>query len=473
MSDLKFNARNGLSVGTDNISVVDNTGNITVGNITMTTIGFDLANNRIFNVASPSTSVDVATKEYVDTAAAGLNVHPAADYFAYTSEAQILIATYVNGTADANSGLGIGANLVANVSDTTTLTVDGNVVVLGERVLVNSFTGNSIQNGIYTLTNSSNPWILTRSSDANNSIAKQMISGDLIYITEGSMYAGTSWVQSAVGTGPGESIIIGTDAVLYTQFAGPGSLTGTTNEIDIIGTNFSLSPTIILPGTINKITLTEPAMLATLTLANNTIIVGPSISDTLVGRTTTDTLTNKTLSNATITGGSINNTVIGNVTPSTGTFTTVNKVAITAPATIANLVLIDGTTVTGPATTDTIVGRATTDTLTNKSVVLRVSSQADAASITPNIDSYDEYVQSAQAQALVINNPTGAPTDGQCLLIRIKDNGTARALSFGTNYVAYGSSLSSTTTISKTLLVMSVYNSSTTKWMVMPSIQEQ
>jgi len=111
--------------------------------------------------------------------------------------------------------------------------------------------------------------------------------------------------------------------------------------------------------------------------------------------------------------------------------------------------------------------------LTNKAIVQRVSSQADAASITPNVDNYDEYVQTAQAQALTISNPTGTPTEGQTLMIKIKDNASPCAVSFGANYAAYGAALPTTTVTSKTLLLMCIYNSAATKWMVLPAIQEQ
>ncbi len=53
--------------------------------------------------------------------------------------------------------------------------------------------------------------------------------------------------------------------------------------------------------------------------------------------------------------------------PSGGTLT-VNKVTFTAPASAATLTLIDGTTVTGPATSGTIATQAGTQTLTNKTL---------------------------------------------------------------------------------------------------------
>lgn len=78
------------------------------------------------------------------------------------------------------------------------------------------------------------------------------------------------------------------------------------------------SGTLVLAGTTSgttTVTATAVAGTTTLTL--------PAATDTLVGRATTDTLTNKTLTSPTITGGALNGTV-GATTASTGAFTTVS-----------------------------------------------------------------------------------------------------------------------------------------------------
>lgn len=68
-----------------------------------------------------------------------------------------------------------------------------------------------------------------------------------------------------------------------------------------------------------------------------------------------------TFTGKTITDGTFTNPAINGATILTSTY---NKVTITAPASAATLTLIDGTTITGPAATDTLVGRASTDTIT-------------------------------------------------------------------------------------------------------------
>jgi hypothetical protein len=54
---------------------------------------------------------------------------------------------------------------------------------------------------------------------------------------------------------------------------------------------------------------------------------------------------------------------------------------------------------------------------------------------------------------------TGTPTQGQPWLIRFKDDGTARAITWGASYRAIGVTLPTTTVISKTMYVGGFYNS--------------
>ena len=60
----------------------------------------------------------------------------------------------------------------------------------------------------------------------------------------------------------------------------------------------------------------------------------------------------------------------------------------------------------------------------------RVTSITSASSITPDIDTTDMYAVTALAETLTVNAPTGTPSDGQQLILRIKTDSTLRAISF-------------------------------------------
>lgn len=97
----------------------------------------------------------------------------------------------------------------------------------------------------------------------------------------------------------------------------------------------------------------------------------------------------------------------------------------------------------------------------------RVSSSASSATPTPNADTTDAYILTALAAAAAFAAPTGTPVQGQAMIIRIKDNGTARALTWDAIYRAIGVTLPTTTVISKTTYISMIYNSTDTKWDVL------
>jgi hypothetical protein len=101
----------------------------------------------------------------------------------------------------------------------------------------------------------------------------------------------------------------------------------------------------------------------------------------------------------------------------------------------------------------------------------RVQSVTSAATVTAT--STNDLVKiTAQAAGLTLANPTGTFAEGQALIYRIKDNGTARAITFGANFRAVGVTLPTTTTISKTTYVGCIFNSTDTKFDVIASLTE-
>ena len=126
------------------------------------------------------------------------------------------------------------------------------------------------------------------------------------------------------------------------------------------------------------------------------------------------------------------------------------------------------------------INQATTngvETLTNKRITQRCNAQTTTASpFAWNSDSYDQQSFSALANALTINADAGTPTDGQRAVFRIKDNGTARALTWTTGvskgFRAVGATLPTTTVINKTVYVGCIYNIADSRWDAVAVAQE-
>ena len=106
-----------------------------------------------------------------------------------------------------------------------------------------------------------------------------------------------------------------------------------------------------------------------------------------------------------------------------------------------------------------------TVTLTNKRITERTNTITSSATPTPAWDTTDVFTVTALAADAAFAAPTGTPTNWQVLLIRIKDNATARALTWNAIYRASTDlALPTTTVISKTLYLQFVYNSTDSKW---------
>jgi hypothetical protein len=203
--------------------------------------------------------------------------------------------------------------------------IDGVTLATGDRILLkNQATGS--QNGIYVVQASGAPVRADDLLDGSNA------GGVKVSVRAGTANAGTVWICTSA------SDLVGTDALTWTQqgqvtFTGAESMSNktiTSSSIDgsAIGassastgrfTTVAATSTTnqMVMGTTQTTTLSFPAPGASMTLTF------PNIADTIVGRTTTDTLTNKTLTSPAINGGTINSASIGATTASTGRFTSV------------------------------------------------------------------------------------------------------------------------------------------------------
>ena len=92
-----------------------------------------------------------------------------------------------------------------------------------------------------------------------------------------------------------------------------------------------------------------------------------------------------------------------------------------------------------------------------------VSSTASTASLTPDPTVNDEYIVTALAVGLTINNPS-TNGSGYSFLISIKDNATPQTITWDTQYRGVGGTLPGTTSSSTTIYLPCIYNSADSKW---------
>jgi hypothetical protein len=135
--------------------------------------------------------------------------------------------------------------------------------------------------------------------------------------------------------------------------------------------------------------------------------------------------------------------------------------AISAPSmTLTGNAAVGGTlAVTGNTTLNGV-------TLTSRTVP-SLQTMTSGATLTPNSTTYSI----AECAALGINttlaNPTGTPVNGQVLVIRLKDDGTARTIAYGTDYANISGLDSLTTTVAnKWSVICCMYSTVASKWQI-------
>ena len=113
---------------------------------------------------------------------------------------------------------------------------------------------------------------------------------------------------------------------------------------------------------------------------------------------------------------------------------------------------------------------ALTQTLTNKAITQRVVTTTDDSTAVIDIDVTDVYELSAVANATVFTL-TGTPTDGQKLIVRYKDAGVSKGLTW-TGFTALGITLPTDTTAGKWDYVGCTYNLGATAWHCIATVTE-
>jgi hypothetical protein len=204
----------------------------------------------------PVSALQLATKQYVDAVAEGLHVHASCAAATPATLASITggTVTYNNGTA------GVGATLT--LSNALSV-LDGYTLLNGDRVLVKN-EATQANNGIYTWATGGT--VLTRATDFDTAI--EIASGDFTFVTYGTLYASTGWVQTNPVT------TVGTDSIVWSQFTGVGAYTAGTG-LTLTGTQFSITNTAVTAaayGSASSVATFTANAQGQLTLAANTSI---------------------------------------------------------------------------------------------------------------------------------------------------------------------------------------------------------
>jgi len=317
---------------------------ITLGTTNIALGGTSLAPAGLTSVTvtqNPTTDLQLATKQYVDTlVSSGITYHAPVKYEVPSGN---LNATYNNGTA------GVGATLT-NAGTLVAFTPDGTVASVNDRILVYNQT-NQAENGVYVVTtvgSGSVAWVLTRASDADTYALKDpngLGNGDAFFITSGSTGAGETYVCNTVGV-----ITFGTTAITFVQISATQIYSAGTG-LTLTGTSFSISNTAVTAasyGSASKtLTATVNAQGQLTALADTNI----AIANTQVSGL--GTMSTQNANSVAVTGGAIDGTIIGGTTAAAVTGTTV---------TATTLVVNDNSTL-GSSNTDTVnfVGRVNSE----------------------------------------------------------------------------------------------------------------
>lgn len=313
-----------------NGSTISATGEATDISITLDPKGagsVDVNGARITNVGAPTQATDAVTKSYVDAVTEGLHIHAGVD--AATPDT---LATLSGGTVTYSNGTdGVGATLTLEIGLST---LDGYTLANGDRILVKN-EATAAHNGIYVRTSAT---VLTRATDYDTDA--EVAGGDFTFVTNGTLYNSTGWVQIDPVN------VIGTDPINFTQFSGAGtylpgdglSLSGNEFNVNLSttgGLEFSGSNAIQLKSTVagDGLTITEGVVAVGGTTDRISVSADAvDIASTYVGQTSITTL-------GTVATGTWNATTIATTKGGTGltSYATGDLIYASASNTLAKL----------------------------------------------------------------------------------------------------------------------------------------
>lgn len=354
---------------------------------------------------APTNGPDAVNKTYADAISSGIVTHAAAQ-----------AATTANLSATA-SGTGVGKTLTNN-STQAAFAVDGYSASVNDRILVKDQTTQK-DNGIYTVTtvgSGASNWVLTRATDFDQASASEVAVGASVIVVNGTVNAHTNWVETGQGpftvdttaiifsqvtAGSNGSVNSGTIhqfgeySAAGTAISGIGPFTGlidgqgaggvainyagtsctnqfprslnahgaatcaTVGTADLASSLSLTTPTLGVASatTINKWSFTAPATAATLTAgADGLTYTMPPTSQTIVGVTSTQNLSNKTYERWTFTAPATAATLTAGGDNLTYTMPAASKTIMASDYSNASATTLGSTTLTLGGTTTSISG---------------------------------------------------------------------------------------------------------------------
>jgi hypothetical protein len=268
-----------------------------------------------------------------------------------------------------------------------------------------------------------------------------------------------------------------------------GSITGVTGVGSVTsvsatgGTGISVTGSpITSSGTLN-ITNTAPDQTVVLTAGTGISTSGIYPSFTITNSAPDQTVAITSGTGISVTGTYPNFTVTNTSPSSGGTVTsvsgtgTVSGIALSGTVTSSGNLTLGGTLdlSSPPAIGATAPNTGIFSLISSTRINPRVTNIASNSTITPPSDTADQYSVTALAVPATIAIPSGTAVAGQKLTLRIKDDGTARALTWTTSaggYRVIGSTLPTTTVASKVVYIGCIYNATESFWDVVSVAQQ-